>query len=342
IYPLPGAFRAPPQSEVTVIDTRRQIVVEREQLPNAAGVFHVAAANHGRLVIAAQLRPKNLIPLAHVEHGWAFGNALSVFGADAGPDENGPVQVPLDELDRYYTPPFGLAISPDNQQLFVSTTGSDSVTAIAIPRLLAFIRAAGPEQRRSMANDLSASANYVVARIPVGRAPTGLAISPDGKRLYVANRTDDTISVIDTAAHRVASTISLGRGAALTPERRGERLFYSARFAFQGHFGCANCHIDATLDGLSWDLEPDGFGVDVVDNRLLEEVADTAPYKWNGGNPDLEAECGPRTEKYFYRARSYSPAELADLVRFIKSIPSRPNRYLRKDGELTAQQQRGL
>ena len=338
IYPQPGAFRTPPESEVTVIDTRRQIVVERERLSNAAGVFHVAAADHGRLVIAAQLRPKNLIPLAHVEHGWVFGNSLSVFGAELGE----VVQVPIDELDRYYTPPFGLAISPDNRQLFVSTTGSDSVTVIEIPKMLAFIRAASPEQRRSLANDLSASANYVSARIPVGRAPKGLALSPDGRRLYVANRTDDTISVVDTAARQVASTISLGRGAQLTPERRGERLFFSARFAFQGHFGCANCHLEATVDGLSWDLEPDGFGVDIVDNRMLEDVADTAPYKWNGSNPDLETECGPRTEKYFYRAQSYSPAELADLVSFIKAIPSRPNRYRRKDGELTAQQQRGL
>jgi YVTN family beta-propeller protein len=338
IYPQPGAFRTPPESEVTVIDTRRQMVVERERLYGVAGTFHVAAADHGRLVLAAQMRPKNLIPLAHVEHGWVIGNSLSVFGADIG----GVVQVPIDELDRYYTPPFGLAISPGDRQLFVSTTGSDSVTVIEIPKLLAFIRAASPDERRDMANDLSASANYVSARIPVGRAPKGLALSPDGKRLFVANRTDDTISVVDTAARRVVSTISLGRPAKLTAERRGERLFFSARFAFQGHFGCANCHIEATLDGLSWDLEPDGFGVDIVDNRLLEDVADTAPFKWNGSNPDLETECGPRTEKYFYRAQSYSPAELADLVAFIKSIPLRPNRYLRKDGELTAQQERGL
>ena len=82
IYPQPAAFRTPPESEVTVIDTRRQIVVERERIVNAAGVFHVATADHGRLVIAAQLRPKNLIPLAHVEHGWVFGNSLSVFGPD--------------------------------------------------------------------------------------------------------------------------------------------------------------------------------------------------------------------------------------------------------------------
>ena len=36
-----------------------------------------------------------------------------------------------------------------------------------------------------------------------------------------------------------------------------------------------------------------------------------------------------------------SPAELADLVSYIKSMPSRPNRYRAKDGELTEAQQRG-
>ena len=110
----PGRSATPPQSEVTVIDTRRQMVTERERLPNVAGVFHVASANHGRLVIAAQLRPKNLIPLAHVQHGWVFGNSLSLFGPDIGPISGEVVQVPIDELDRYYTPPFGLAVTPDN------------------------------------------------------------------------------------------------------------------------------------------------------------------------------------------------------------------------------------
>jgi len=55
--------------EVTVIDTRRQEVVEREKLHDAAGVFHVVSADGGRVAIAAEMRPKNLIPLAHVDTG---------------------------------------------------------------------------------------------------------------------------------------------------------------------------------------------------------------------------------------------------------------------------------
>jgi YVTN family beta-propeller protein len=300
-------------------------------------VFHVALSPDGRLGVAAQMRPKNLVPLAHVEHGWVIGNSLTLFGADVGE----PVQVSIDELDRYFTPPFGVVLAPDKSALYVSTTGSESVTVIDTARLLRFVASAPPAARRTLANDLSASANYVAARIAVGAAPKGLALSPDGKRLYVANRNDDSISVVDTAARRAIATWNLGGPATLSQERRGERLFFSARFGFQGHFGCANCHIEATFDGLSWDLEPDGFGKDYVDNRLLEDVAETAPFKWNGGNPNLETECGPRTEKFFYRSESYSGEQLLDLVAYIKSIPLRPNRYRLPRGEMTAEQERG-
>ena len=75
IYPNIGRqHRAPPESEITVIDADHQIVGEREPMHNVAGVFHTAISSDGRLGIACQLRPKNLIPLAHVEHGWVFGD----------------------------------------------------------------------------------------------------------------------------------------------------------------------------------------------------------------------------------------------------------------------------
>ena len=318
IYPNPGAFRTQPNSEITVIDTARQTVVERKPLHNVAGVFHVALSADGRLGVAAQLRPKNLIPLAHVEHGWVFGDSLTLFGDDVG----GTVQVPIDELDRYYALPWGVAITPDKSKIFLTTAGSESVTVIDVPRLLNTVRT----RRQPFVNDLSASADYVLARIPVGHNPRGVLLSPDGKRLYVANRLDDNIAVIDTATNKVISTIDLGGPKNVDALRRGERLFYTADFAFQGQFGCANCHLDATIDGLQWDLEPDGFGKDIVDNRSLENLAGTEPFKWNGGNADMPTECGPRTEKFFFRSQSFNPQQLTDLVTFVFSLPYRPNR----------------
>jgi len=334
IYPILGKFRTPTRSEITEIDARTQIVTNRISLPDAAGVFHVALSRDGRLGLAALLRPRNLVPLAHVEHGWAFGDSLAVFGEDIG----GVVQLPLDAIEDYFSLPFGVAIAPDKKRAYVSASGSNEVAVLDLARLVAATRS--PNAAR-MANDLSAASRYVIARIPVGRNPRNIALSADGATLWVANRLDDSISIIDTASMAVSGTVALGGPATLTAERRGERLFYSSAVSFGHSFGCANCHLDSTFDGLNWDLEPDGFGIDIVDNRALEDIADTSPFKWNGQNPDLQTECGPRTERYFFRSQGIRGDDLEDLVSYIKSIPLRPNRYRAPDGELTPAQERG-
>ncbi len=326
--------RLPPESEITIIDTSRAVVVDRIPLHSIAGAFHVAISADGRLGAVAELHPKNLVPLAHLEHGWAFADALTLFGADIGPK---PVEIPLDELERYAARPFGVAITPNKLRLYVTSGGSEIVTAIDVRRLLQTVRA----RRKSFAEDLSASANYVVTRIDVGHDPRGATISPDGRRLFVANRLDDTISVIDTRTNRVAATIPLDGPKDLSILRYGEQTFYTARYSFQGQIGCANCHIDSTFDGLTWDLEPDGFGVDIVENKLLEGIKNVGPYKWNGANPDIPTECGPRTEKYFWRSENYDGRTLTDLVTYIRSLQPRPNRWRAPDGELTAAEEHG-
>jgi YVTN family beta-propeller protein len=326
--------RMPPESEIAVIDTARAVVVDRIPLHSIAGVFHVAISADGRLGAAAEMHPKNLVPLAHLEHGWAFTDTLTLFGTDIGPK---PVEIPLDELERYAARPFGVAITPDKSRLYVTSEGSEIVTAIDVRRLLATVRA----RRKSSVEDLSASANYVIARIAVGHDPRGATLSPDGRRLFVANRLDDTISVIDTRTNRLAATIPLDGPKDLSVLRYGEQTFYTARYSFQGQIGCANCHIDSTFDGLTWDLEPDGFGVDIVENKLLEGIKDVGPYKWNGANPNIPTECGPRTEKYFWRSESFDDLTLTDLVVYIRSLQPRPNRWRSPGNELTAAEERG-
>ena len=98
VYPNPDAhIERPPESEITVIDAARAVVVDRIPLPSIAHGFHLAFSADGRLGAAAEYHPKNLVPLAHLEHGGAFAYTLTLFGADVGK----PVEVPLDELERY-------------------------------------------------------------------------------------------------------------------------------------------------------------------------------------------------------------------------------------------------
>ncbi|MHC8293915.1 YVTN family beta-propeller repeat protein [Pseudomonas sp. LB3P58] len=67
-----------------------------------------------------------------------------------------------------------------------------------------------------------------VGTIPVGDAPFGIAVSPDGTRAYVCNRNSHTVSVIDTATNRVLTNIPVGKepvGAAVSPD--GTRAYVS-------------------------------------------------------------------------------------------------------------------
>lgn len=337
VYPNPGGYRTAPQSEITVIDPQTARVIQRMPLHSIAGTFHVALSADGRLGVVAHLHPKNLVPMAHVEHGWIFGDTITVFGSDLGMGLNGSVEVPLDELDRYFSYPFGVAISPDKRRMYISNAGSDVVTVVDVHKLLAFIHA----HPRDFAENLGASAHYVVAHIAVGANPRGVLLSRDGRRIYVANRLDDTVSVVNTATNRVDKTFALDGPKTISALRRGERIFYSARYSFQGQLGCTNCHIDSTFDGLTWDLEPDGFGIGIIDNRLLEDIRNTAPYKWNGSNPNIQTECGTRTEKYIWRSQNYNDRQLADLTLYVRSIPARPNRWRLPNGQLTPAQERG-
>jgi YVTN family beta-propeller protein len=339
VYPNPDARRTgienrtPPESEITVIDAVRAVVVERIPLHRIAGAFHIALSSDGRLGVVAEYHPKNMIPLAHLEHGGAFEDTITVFGADVG----GTVEVPLDELERYVSQPFGVAIAPDKSRIYVSSGGSEVVTVIDVARMMRFIHA----HPKPFVQDLSASANYVVARIAVGLNPRGLALTRNGQTLLVANRLDDSISMIDTRTNQVNTTVKLDGSKVISALRHGEQTFYTARYSFQGQIGCATCHIDSTFDGITWNLEPDGFGRNIVDNKLLEGVKDTEPYKWTGTNPNIPTECGPRTEKFFWRSENYDNLSLADLATYVRGLDPRPNRSKLAGNELTSAQERG-
>ena len=288
VYPNPPPLRTglenrtAPESEITVVDARSAEVVDRIPLHSIAGVFHVAFSADGRLGAVAEFHPKNLVPLAHLEHGGAFAYTLTLFGADVGR----PVEIPLDELDRYASQPFDVAITPDGSRLFVTLGGSESVLAIDVRRLLrSFIRVR-VRHRDHLRRIFRRAATMWSHAFPWVIIRAGLALSRDGSRLFVANRLDDTISVIDAKTLRVATTIRSGGPEDYHALRRGEQTFYSAHYSFQGQISCSSCHIDSTFDGLQWDLEPDGFGIDIVDNKMIEDIKDIAPYKWNGRQPE--------------------------------------------------------
>ncbi|WP_281187126.1 YncE family protein [Streptomyces katrae] len=55
-------------------------------------------------------------------------------------------------------------------------------------------------------------ARAVTDTVPVGHGPNGLAVGPDGSRVYVSNFDSDTLSVIDASTDRVRDTVPVGDG----------------------------------------------------------------------------------------------------------------------------------
>ncbi|MGB9927896.1 MAG: DUF7507 domain-containing protein, partial [Methanosarcina sp.] len=54
--------------------------------------------------------------------------------------------------------------------------------------------------------------NTVIAIIPVGSSPRGVAVTPDGAKVYATNHYNNNVSVIDTATNTVIATVSIGNG----------------------------------------------------------------------------------------------------------------------------------
>ena len=79
-----------------------------------------------------------------------------------------------------------------------------------------------PGRQRSLRRDLG-DRHDVVARIKAGRRSNGIAVHPDGKRVFVSTGGDGTVQVIDVASNAIVATIPVGRrpwNMALTPDGR--------------------------------------------------------------------------------------------------------------------------
>jgi YVTN family beta-propeller protein len=117
---------------------------------------------------------------------------------------------------------------------------------------------------------VDAHGRWEMFRVPVGRAPQGLALSADGLRLYVNNFMERTVTVLNLSPLLVDGQSSVPVLATLLPvgsERLsaqvllGKQLFYDAadtRLARDAYISCAACHNDGGQDGRVWDLT--GFG----------------------------------------------------------------------------------
>jgi YVTN family beta-propeller protein len=344
VLPLLRPYDESPVSELTVIDAQKQVIAERIQIPGVIELRNIAEApaRLGNYLLVPFMRPKNLGPLIRVEQGWVLTHGMAIVRPGRNPLEEAGrakvTQVLLDDIDQYYADGYGAAFTPDGRYALISASGANVVSVVDTAKLAARLRKIPAVE---IANRLDSAREFVVRRLPTEDDPRGVVLSPDGRFAYVANRLADSVTVIDLTHLKLARTIDLGGPKELSARRRGERLFHNASYCLQGQFSCATCHPEDHLDGLAWNLETPQLGRDRVANRTLRAIAETAPYKWNGRNPDLITQCGPRIAKFLFRSEGFGTEELHALVSFLRAIPLPPNRHRPANGALTDAQERG-
>jgi len=215
---------------------------------------------------------------------------------------------------------------------------------------------------------LDAHGGHELFRIDVGRAPQGLALSPDGQRLYVNNFMDRTVGVYDLSelqrtgqwtAPAVATLASVGAERLTATVLAGKRLFYDARdtrLARDRYLSCASCHNDGGQDGRVWDLTGMGEGLRntiglrgpaVAQGRLhwtanFDEVQD-----FEGQIRTLAGGTGLMTDVAFNTGTRSQPlgdkkaglsADLDALAAYVASLNEfAPSPYRTSSGALTAE-----
>jgi YVTN family beta-propeller protein len=206
------------------------------------------------------------------------------------------------------------------------------------------------------------AAGNIQQRVDVGQGPTGLAVDSTRQQLYVLNRFDATISIIETNNLTELTRVTLGHNPEPASVREGRQFMYGAQLSAHGDVSCASCHRDGNLDGLAWDLGDPQGKVDVVKSdpvignrpftlnlhpmkgpmvtQSLRGIIGTEPLHWRGDRAKLVDFRGA-FPFLLGSPRTPDDAEMAAFERFVRTLAYPPNPMQNLDRSYSASATRG-
>ncbi len=197
--------------------------------------------------------------------------------------------------------------------------------------------------------------------IDVGSGPTGLAINAAENRIYVLNKFEGSVSVLDDA-NALRDTTPFFDPTPLAVKRGRKHLYDTHRTSGFGQAACASCHVDARMDGLAWDLgKPEGDFHYVgeyntqfeyvftltrelsefhpmkgpMTTQTLQDIVGKEPFHWRGDKRGIE-EFNAAYEGLQGDDAQLTAAEMQEFEDFLASIYMPPNPYRLVTNELPA------
>ena len=247
----------------------------------------------------------------HIDRGWVVGNRICrVPLGKPGPRE----AMAMDTRGQAVADLDGIDVSPDGQRIAVTASGTHELILLRTP--LPFVAYGGPDDH--VDPDLVRDARRF-RRVPLGGRPLGVAFTPDGDELVVANYLSNTVQVVDFESATITKTIPLGGPENPSLARRGESVFYDARRSFNQWYSCHSCHTDGHTNGGLFDT----FGDESYENPKkvlsLRGVMQTGPWTWHGAKTNLRDALRQSFETTM-RGPEPTDDELDALTAYLKTI----------------------
>ena len=336
---LPVEFRTEPRTEVTLVNSSSNRVKNRVEVRSGHIMENIAYTPDGRFVLTSMIMPKNLVPSVQIEQGWMMNHGIGVIEVATGRQ----TRLILDEPNAFFADPFDVKIDPTSNLAYVSHSGADAISVVDLDLIYEiFDNASEDELVNAIPNNIGLSRELVIKRIPVGANPKGMVIDHVRGKLYVAERLDDAIAVINIRTNEVEDHIELKATSAISTVRLGAQMFNNAGHTFHQQYSCYTCHPDGHEDGLTYDMSSKGGNRNLANVQTLRDLAGTGPYKWNGTNTSIYMQCGMRFSKFITRSEVFDEKQLDGLVAYIiQDLKHPPNLYHKPNEPLTPAQARG-
>jgi YVTN family beta-propeller protein len=190
------------------------------KLPTGKGPHEVAVSPDGRLAYVSDYGSYSIFREGQRQQ-MPPGNTITVL------DLKGRKVAATWDLGEFRQP-HGIAVSRDGKHLWVTVEGSQAVLELDTTsgkvlrswkteqRTSHMVVPAKDENKLYVANIGSGSVTVInrsddsVKNIPTGAGAEGIAITPDGREVWVTNRGANTISVIDVASDAVTQSFESG------------------------------------------------------------------------------------------------------------------------------------
>ena len=325
-------------ADVTIIDTDKAEVAGQVHLPTGCtDVGDVCVSPDGKYAYVVSVLARFLVPPTQITRGWINTNALTIIDV-ASKQEYATVL--LDELDRGAANPYAVAMSSDGAKLYVSHTGCHEITVLDVAKLHEVIEATKLEERPDLSRDLTfLYRNSVTTKYDCGgKGPKGIALSPDGSELLVANYFSDTLTELKADDGKLKASIALAEPREPDIARRGEALFFDADLCFQQWQSCGSCHPDGRVDALRWDLLNDGLG-NPKNAKSLLLTAKTPPAMAHGVRDNFEVAVEAGIKYILFRMPEGDQVEA--ISSYLRAMEPEASPYLEDNGKLSAAAQRG-